>query len=64
MAPSKRDPIGGRAAPLCSFGLVARGAAFFIVGGLIIAAAVQFDPDKAQGLDGALDTLHRQPYGP
>lgn len=52
------------AGPLCTFGLAARGAAFFIVGGLIIFAAITFDPDKARGLAGALDTLHRQPYGP
>ena len=52
------------AAPLCTFGLVARGVAFLIVGGLIIAAGVQVEPDKAQGLAAALDALHRQPYGP
>lgn len=52
------------AAPICTFGLVARGVAFFIIGGLIVTAAVTFDPQKARGLTGALDALHRQPFGP
>ena len=30
---------------------------------LVMIAAVQYDPDKAKGLDGALNTLAGQPYG-
>jgi Domain of Unknown Function (DUF1206) len=46
------------------FGRIARGAAFGLIGGLILAAAVTYDPNKAKGLDGALKTLAGQPYGP
>jgi Domain of Unknown Function (DUF1206) len=44
-------------------GEVARGVVVGIVGGLVIAAAVTFDPDKARGLDAALKTLAGQPAG-
>ena len=44
-------------------GYVALGAAYCIVGVLVVVAAVTFDPDKAGGLDQALSTLARQPYG-
>jgi hypothetical protein len=45
-------------------GRIARGIAFALLGGLIIAAAVTYDPAKAKGLDGALKTLASEPYGP
>ena len=45
-------------------GRIARGAAFALIGGLVIAAAVTYDPDKAEGLDGALRKLAGEPYGP
>lgn len=45
-------------------GRIAQGAVFGIIGVLIITAAVQYDPDKAKGLDGALKTLVGEPYGP
>jgi hypothetical protein len=45
------------------FGRIARGAAFMLVGILIVVAAVTYDPNKAQGLDGALRTLAQQPFG-
>jgi Domain of Unknown Function (DUF1206) len=45
-------------------GNVARGVVVGIVGGLVIAAAATFDPDKARGLDAALKTLAGQPAGP
>ena len=45
------------------FGRIARGAVFALIGCLIVAAAVTYDPDKAKGLDGALKTLVDQPYG-
>jgi hypothetical protein len=45
-------------------GRVAQGVVFGIIGVLIVTAAVQYDPDKAKGLDGALKSLVTQPYGP
>ena len=44
-------------------GYAAKGVAYAITGGLVIAAAVTFDPDKARGLDAALRALAEQPYG-
>jgi hypothetical protein len=44
-------------------GRVAQGVVFGIIGVLIVVAAVQYDPDKARGLDGALKALVAQPYG-
>ncbi|GEN80165.1 DUF1206 domain-containing protein [Actinotalea fermentans] len=44
-------------------GYVARGVAFGVVGGLFVAAAATADPDRAQGLDGALQTLRDAPFG-
>jgi len=46
------------------FGLAARGVTFSIIGGFLVSAAVQTDPNQAKGLDGALLTLAQQPYGP
>jgi hypothetical protein len=45
------------------FGRIARGAAFVLIGILVVVAAVTYDPSKAQGLDGALRTLAQQPFG-
>jgi hypothetical protein len=42
----------------------ARAVAFSIIGFFVTLAAVQFDPQEAVGLDGALQRLARQPYGP
>jgi Domain of Unknown Function (DUF1206) len=44
-------------------GRIARGVVFAILGILVITAAVQYDPQKANGLDGALKTLAAQPFG-
>jgi hypothetical protein len=44
-------------------GLLARGLAFALVGVFVGEAALRYDPDKARGLDGALRTLARAPYG-
>ncbi len=44
-------------------GYVARGVAFGVVGGLFVTAAVTADPQQAQGLDGALQTLRNAPAG-
>ena len=52
------------ASPVCVFGLAARGLAFFLIGGFIVIAGVNFEPEKARGLSGVLSTIHRQPYGP
>jgi hypothetical protein len=45
-------------------GYMARGVVFAVIGLLLLVAASQQDPNEAQGLDGALDTLASQPYGP
>ncbi|MGK5520149.1 DUF1206 domain-containing protein [Micromonospora sp. URMC 107] len=44
-------------------GYVAKGVAYGISGLLIILAAVNYDPEKARGLDAALRTLRDQAYG-
>ncbi|HEY5050050.1 MAG TPA: DUF1206 domain-containing protein [Acidothermaceae bacterium] len=44
-------------------GTTARGIVFALAGGLVIEAAVKFDPAKARGLDEALRTLRDRPYG-
>lgn len=44
-------------------GYSAKGIAYGIVGVLVIAAAVTFDPAKARGLDSALKTLASHAYG-
>ncbi|AGZ44508.1 DUF1206 domain-containing protein [Actinoplanes friuliensis] len=45
-------------------GYSAKGVAYAIAGGLIVAAAVTYDPEKARGLDAALKLLVDQPFGP
>ena len=45
-------------------GYVARGIVFSLVGILVVAAAVTFDPDKARGMDAALRQVAARPYGP
>ncbi|BCJ55636.1 hypothetical protein Asp14428_71110 [Actinoplanes sp. NBRC 14428] len=45
-------------------GYSSKGVAYGIAGGLIVAAAVTYDPGKARGLDAALKTLAGQEYGP
>jgi Domain of Unknown Function (DUF1206) len=52
-----------KVSPVCRFGLIARGAVFVIIGAFLVVAAVQFDSTQARGLQGALETLQRQPYG-
>jgi len=44
-------------------GYPAKGVAYAIAGGLIVVAAVTYDPNKARGLDAALRTLRDQSYG-
>jgi Domain of Unknown Function (DUF1206) len=45
-------------------GFIARGVVTVIVGILVVVAAVRFRPEEANGLDAALHTLARQPFGP
>jgi hypothetical protein len=45
-------------------GYTSKGIAFGIAGGMIVAAAVTYDPEKARGLDAALKTLASASYGP
>ena len=44
-------------------GYTAKGIAYGIAGVLFVVAAVQYDPDKARGLDAALQALAEQSYG-
>jgi hypothetical protein len=44
-------------------GYGARGVAFTVLGALVLLAAVSYDPQKAEGLDVALKTLARAPFG-
>lgn len=45
-------------------GYAARGVVFLLVGVFFVQAALQADASEARGLDGALQTLQSQPYGP
>jgi hypothetical protein len=46
------------------FGYAARGVVFVLGGFFLVQAARNVDPQHAKGLDGALQTLAHQPYGP
>jgi hypothetical protein len=52
---------GGRAGVV---GHLARGLVFGLIGVFVFKAAVDYDPDDAIGLDGALQKLADAPYGP
>jgi hypothetical protein len=45
-------------------GYAAKGTAYGIAGVLFLVAAIQYDPDKARGLDATLNVLAQQSYGP
>ena len=45
-------------------GHLARGVVFTLIGAFVIRAAIQYDPEEAIGLDGALQKLARADYGP
>lgn len=45
-------------------GLAARGVIFAIVGFFLVRAALQSDPGEARGLEGALEAVRAQSYGP
>src|SRR5690606_22401140 len=46
------------------FGHVSRMVVFALIGWFLLRAAITFDPDEAIGLDGALDKLAGESYGP
>lgn len=46
------------------WGLAARGVVYVIIAGFLGQAALRANPDEAGGLDQALGTLQRQPFGP
>ena len=48
---------------LGQIGFPGKGIALAGVGGLLVWAAVTFDPSKARGLDGALRTVLELPFG-
>jgi uncharacterized protein DUF1206 len=45
-------------------GFIAKGVSIAVIGGLVVTAAIQFDPAKAAGLDAALRSLTQTPLGP
>jgi len=59
MKPTARKVV----AQLGQVGYIARGIALSVVGGLLGYAALTFDPQKAQGLDGAMRAILEQPFG-
>ena len=59
-----REHPGDWAVTAGRVGYIAKGVALVIVGFFFLVAAWQADPDKAQGLDGALKTVKDQPFGP
>jgi hypothetical protein len=60
LGPGARSAVIG----LGKVGYIARGIVFTLVGILVVAAAVTFDPDKARGMDAALRQVAAQPSGP
>ena len=63
----ERMSVSGRAREIVEnvalVGLVARGAVFGLIGWFLMKAAIEYDPNEAVGLDGALGRLANQPYG-
>ncbi len=59
-----REHPGDWAVTAGRVGYIAKGIALVIVGFFFLVAAWQANPDKAQGLDGALKTVKDQPFGP
>ena len=59
MSPAAREGV----ARLGQVGYIARGVALAVVGGLLAYATLTFDRQRAQGLDGALQTILAQPFG-
>jgi hypothetical protein len=63
-APSAVPAVKRAFTALGVFGHVARGVVFALIGYGLIKAAVDYDPEKAVGLDGALRKLAHASYGP
>jgi hypothetical protein len=65
---SKTEQMSGKVqrvfTALGVFGHVARAVVFTLIGYGLIKAAIDYDPDKAVGLDGALLKLANASYGP
>jgi hypothetical protein len=59
MSPSARRGVTG----LGQVGYIAKGVALGVVGGLLSYAALTYDRQKGQGLDGAVQTILAQPFG-
>ena len=48
---------------LGAVGFIAKGCALLVVGALILAAALQRDPEQAGGLDAAIESIRALPFG-
>jgi uncharacterized membrane protein len=59
-----RERPGDWAVTAGRIGYIAKGVALVIVGFFFLVAAWQANPEKAQGLDGALKTVKDAPFGP
>lgn len=57
------DRWAGAITVLGRVGYIAKGIALLLVGGLVVAGAITFDPSKAAGLDGSLKALVSVPFG-
>ena len=57
------DRWAGAITVLGRVGYIAKGVALLLVGGLVVVAAITFDPSKAAGLDGSLKALVGLPFG-
>ncbi|UAJ80851.1 DUF1206 domain-containing protein [Leifsonia sp. ZF2019] len=58
------NALAGVTTTLGRIGYIAKGVALLLVGGLVVAGAVTYDPGKAGGLDGSLKALVGLPFGP
>lgn len=59
----RNTPTTEKLEPVIRFGFAAHGGVLLIIGGLIAAAALTADPQKAAGLEEALSILESQAYG-
>jgi hypothetical protein len=58
------EPVEKAYAAFGVFGHLARMVVFAMIGWFVLKAAIDFDPDKAVALDGALSKLANAPHGP
>lgn len=61
---ARSGAVGDALGILARVGFCARGAAFALIGGLFVWAALTHDPDESAGLDQALHELRDAPLGP